>query len=500
MSKTQKFSIEAKQEEEFPRWYKEILTKAEILDYHDINGCYVLRPNGFFIWNQIRKEFTKSIEELDVEEAYFPMLLSKSALEKEKDHLDSFSPEVAWITECGGKQLENPVAIRPTSEAIIYPYFSKWLQSYRDLPIKINQWCNVLRWETTQTMPFIRGREFLWQEGHTAHFLKEDAEKEVLLILDLYKEIYEKFLAVPVIQGKKSKKETFAGADYTTTVEAFIPETGRGIQAATSHFLGTNFSKMFKVCVEDPKSPGTHLPVYQNSWGLSTRSIGVALLTHSDNRGAVIPPKVAPIQVIIIPCGLNKSTDQETRDNVLQTAQNIQNALKNLKIRAKIDLSSNSPGHKFNHWEVRGVPLRVEIGPKDLSTQQVTLSWRISQKKRTISLSNIHVEIENELESIQSTMYYNAKVKRDSSILKADTVQDILSAIQNKKMAKAPWCGEESCESSIKERTSEVVSGVSISGAKSLCIPFSSTSQNIPPNCFACSNSSTCIGLFGRSY
>ncbi|KAI5185273.1 bifunctional glutamyl/prolyl-tRNA synthetase [Nematocida homosporus] len=500
MSKTQKFAIDATQEEDFPRWYKECITKAEILDYHDINGCYVLRPNGFFIWNTIKEEFTKMITSLEVQEAYFPMLVSKSALEREKDHLADFAPEVAWITECGGRVLENPVAIRPTSEAIMYPYFAKWIQSYRDLPLKVNQWCNVLRWETTQTMPFVRGREFLWQEGHTAHFTRDEADKEVLQILEFYARIYEDLLAVPVTRGRKSKKETFAGADYTTTIEAFVPMTGRGIQAATSHSLGTNFSEMFRVMVEDPKNPGVSMPVFQNSWGLSTRSIGVAILVHSDNRGVVLPPKVAPIQVVVIPCGLAKSTSEEDKEAVLTTVETIRQSLIAIGIRTKVDLASTSPGHKFNHWEVRGVPLRIEVGPKDLKKQEVVVAWRVDKTKKTLPLEGLPTAVTTELNAIQATMYYNAKTKKDLATTQANNLDDLRAALQKKQMATMPWCGAVECEATLKLQTTETddQGTVTAMGAKSLCIPFTTTVPTEP--CAVCQEPSTCIGLFGRSY
>lgn len=501
MSKTQKFSIESSRQKDFPRWFKEVITKSEILDYHDINGCYVLRPNGFFIWNTIKEHFTKEIEKLDVKEAYFPMLVSKASLEKEKDHLENFAPEVAWITECGGKPLENPVAIRPTSEAIMYPYFSKWIQSYRDLPLKINQWCNILRWETTQTMPFVRGREFLWQEGHTAHLRREEADKEVFEILDLYAGVYEDLLAVPVIKGTKSKKETFAGADYTTTVEVFIPSTGKGIQAATSHSLGTNFSTMFDVTVEDPNIPGCFMPVFQNSWGLSTRSIGVAILVHSDDRGVVLPPKVAPTQVVIVPCGLSKNTPEEEKHEILKKAAEIESLLKAHGVRVKADLAQNvTPGHKFNHWEVRGVPLRIEIGPKDLKKNEVSIVWRADKTKKSISIENIEKTVESELEEIHQTMYHTAKVLQDSSIVQSPTVEDLISVIRKGKMAVMAWCGAEDCEDKLKKATEEKDAHgvVTATGAKSLCIPFSE--EKPTGSCSACSNDATCMGLFGRCY
>ncbi|KAI5192002.1 bifunctional glutamyl/prolyl-tRNA synthetase [Nematocida sp. AWRm77] len=499
----QKFAIEAAQEENISKWYKDTITKGELLEYHDINGCYVLRPNGYFVWNTIKEYFTKRIAELNVQEAYFPMLVTKSALEKEKDHLENFAPEVAWITMCGDKALEHPVAIRPTSEAIIYPYFAKWIQSYRDLPLKINQWCNVLRWETTQTMPFVRGREFLWQEGHTAHLDRADADKEVHQILEMYADVYEQLLAVPVVRGRKSKRETFAGADYTTTVEAFVPRTGRGIQAATSHSLGINFAKMFEVSVEDPKATGERLFVHQNSWGLSTRSLGVCILTHADERGLVFPPKVAPVQAVIVTCGITKNTSEEEKEGIISAAQGIQEVLQKAGVRVKADLSTNTtPGHKFNYWEVRGVPLRIELGPKDLKKNEVSLVWRSEKTRKNVGIESVEESIKSELDLIQKSMYYKAKVQRDAAMTAPETVEEFTAAVHGKKMAHIQWCGREECEESIKARTTKKdKDGTTTAGAKSLCIPFSAPiSINTEKTCFACSEAPTCIGLFGRSY
>lgn len=503
MSKAQKFSIEARKEEDFPTWYRETLTKGEILDYHDISGCYVLRPNGFFVWKKIREDFDERIAAMGVEEAYFPMLVSKDALEKEKQHVDNFSPEVAWITECGGKRLELPVAIRPTSETIIYPYFAKWIQSYRDLPMKVNQWCNVLRWETTQTTPFIRSREFLWQEGHTAHFSKEDADKEVLEILDHYAEVYEELLAVPVIKGRKSKKETFAGADYTTTVEAFIPATGRGIQAATSHSLGTNFSRMFKVLVEDPQEPGQHVPVFQNSWGLSTRSIGICIMVHSDDRGLVLPPMVAPVQAVVIPCGITKSTTDAEKAALESYVCEVERALRDDGVRAKLDSSTNvSPGHKFNHWEVRGVPLRIEIGPKDMKDGSVTAVWRHSGERKTLEVEAVGSKVRKELGRIQQEMFARARAARDARMAHVESMEGVLAELVEKRLVMFSWCATEECEDGIKLRTTvkDADGAVVAMGAKSLCIPFDTQGFKQAPNCLHCGEPSTCIGIFGRSY
>jgi len=502
MSKSQKFSAEVTQDEDFPRWYKDTITKGELLDYHDINGCYALRPNAMVMWNVVKEHFTRKIEQIGVREAYFPLLVSKQALEKEKEHIADFAPEVAWITECGGKKLENPVAIRPTSETIIYPYFAKWIHSHRDLPMKVNQWCNVLRWETTQTMPFIRGREILWQEGHTAHLLNEEADREVYHILELYAEVYEHLLAVPVIRGKKSRKETFAGAEYTTTVEAFIPATGKGVQGATSHSLGTNFSRMFDIKVEDPKNPGNFVYAYQNSWGLTTRSLGVCILTHSDNHGLVLPPNIAPVQVVVVVCGVVKSVGEEEKKQLFEAAVEIEKELEAAKIRVKSDLTQNTtPGQKFNHWEVRGVPLRIEIGPKDMKKKEASVVWRSDRTRKSIPLEGITEMVRKELATIQSTMYHKARTLRDAALVSVSGIEELMSALKSKKMAYAQWCGEEKCEESIKARTTEKdeEGKVVAVGAKTLCIPFHAPVP-VEGSCIGCAEKSSCIGLFGRCY
>jgi prolyl-tRNA synthetase len=500
----EKFTIEAKKEEDFSSWYKEVLIKGEVMDYHDVSGCYVLRPNGFLIWKVIREYFDEKLAGLGVEEAYFPMLVSKAALEKEKAHVENFTPEVAWIKECGGKPLEEPVAIRPTSETIIYPYFAKWIRSYRDLPVKINQWCNVLRWETTQTTPFIRSREFLWQEGHTVHLTREDADKEVMAILEFYRLVYEEVLAVPVLMGRKSKKETFAGADYTTTVEAFIPETGRAIQGATSHSLGTNFSRMFKVVVEDPSSPGTHIPLFQNSWGISTRSIGVCIMTHSDNKGLVLPPRVAPVQAVIVPCGVSKKTSEEERGLLDKYIQRVEASIRKEGVRVKSDLSTNvSPGHKFNHWESMGVPVRVEVGPRDMKEERVSVVWRLNGERKTLGIEGVGQGILKELRAIHNEMYAGARTRMESRIVHVREMKEVFRELNEKRLVLFSWCGDVECEDSIKEATTERDSsgGVVAMGAKSICIPFDTRGvKDSGGKCIKCPGASKGLALFGRSY
>lgn len=324
-------AVSAKKEVDFANWYTQTITLSEMIDYSDISGCYILRPWSYFIWETIQRWFDEKIRELGVQNTYFPLFVSERALNTEKDHVEGFAPEVAWVTKSGTSDLAEPIAIRPTSETIMYPFFAKWIRSHRDLPLEINQWCNVVRWEFKDATPFLRSREFLWQEGHTAHASYEEAQQRVLSILDLYRQVYEDLLAVPVVKGMKTESEKFAGGFHTTTVEAYINGSGRAIQGATSHNLGQNFGKMFKIQYED--DAGAHAIPWQTSWGLTTRSIGVTVMVHGDNRGLVLPPKIAPVQVIICPIAM-KSVDY---GSLVSYCQNIESALKASKIRAQID-------------------------------------------------------------------------------------------------------------------------------------------------------------------
>lgn len=491
MKSVPEFGMTHKKEKDFSTWYQQLVIKSELLEYYDIKGCFIIRPWAYHIWKTIQNYFTDKIEQMGVEECYFPLLVTKNALEKEKDHIENFAPELAWITKCGENDIE-PVAIRPTSEAVMYPYFKKWLFSHRDLPLKLNQWCNVLRWEVKSTLPFIRGREFLWQEGHTAHFKKDDAEKEVLNILDLYSRIYEEFLAVPVIKGKKTEQEKFGGAEYTTTIEAFIPNSGKAIQAATSHFLGQNFSKMYDVKIQDDNNEEAF--VYQNSWGITTRCIGIATMVHSDNIGLILPPKVAKIQVVIIPCG---AINDEIRDYI----NTIKNELLECGIRVFLDDKTNVQiGFKFNHWELKGVPLRMEIGKRDFKEQKVLIARRVSFEKKKISRENIGLTIKNELELIQWEMLQKAQNELSKRIKVTDTWTDFESEIFNRNICLIPFCGEEECEENIKKETMEIKNGlVTVQGAKSLCVPFKDNPIG-SFKCLKCFKKCDNRTLFGRSY
>lgn len=348
-----KLGLHAKKETDFGEWYSQVCVESEMISYYDISGCYILRPWSYAIWDEIKEWFDAQIKAMGVQNAYFPLFITEDALMTEKDHVEGFAPEVAWVTKNGESELDRPIAIRPTSETVMYPHYANWIRSHRDLPLRLNQWTNVVRWEFSNPTPFIRSREFLWQEGHTAFASKGEADAEVREVLDLYRRVYEELLAVPVCPGVKSTKEKFAGADYTTTVEAFIPATGRGVQGATSHHLGQNFSKMFGIQYEAEDKTEGRLHPYQNSWGMTTRTIGVMIMVHSDNKGLVLPPRIAQIQVVIIPIPNKKMCEEEMKRmeaKVEETAA----LLKAAGVKVTTDCRSNyTPGWKYNHWELK---------------------------------------------------------------------------------------------------------------------------------------------------
>ena len=446
--------------------------------------------------------FGKEIEKLGVQDTYFPMFVTQDALEKEKDHVEGFSPEVAWVTRSGQSELQEPIAIRPTSETVIYPAFAKWIQSHRDLPLKINQWCNVVRWEFKHPQPFIRTREFLWQEGHTAFYTKEEADAEVFQILELYRRTYEDVLAVPVIKGCKSESEKFPGGLYTTTVEAFIPESGRGIQGATSHCLGQNFAKMFKIEVEGEL--GEKALVWQNSWGLTTRSIGIMVMTHGDDKGLVLPPRIAAVQVVIVPCGITSSLDPSIASAINEKISEISNMLQAIGIRVTTDMRDNyTPGWKFNHWEIKGVPIRFELGPKDLERDEVRVVVRHNGKKTQYAIATLVESIPKLLNQIHSEMLAAARVRHDEHLKVIDQNWDqVLPALDDKNFVLIPWCERPSCEKEIKERTTRTATDErnSTMGAKSLCIPLEQPNMAPGKKCLACGHAAVSYTLFGRSY
>ncbi|XP_051470475.1 bifunctional glutamate/proline--tRNA ligase isoform X4 [Apus apus] len=503
--KQTRLGLEAKKEENLADWFSQVITKSEMIEYYDVSGCYILRPWAYAIWEAIKNFFDAEIKKLGVENCYFPMFVSQAALEKEKTHIADFAPEVAWVTKSGKTDLAEPIAVRPTSETVMYPAYAKWVQSHRDLPIKLNQWCNVVRWEFKHPQPFLRTREFLWQEGHSAFATYEEAAEEVMQILNLYAQVYEDLLAIPVVKGRKTEKEKFAGGDYTTTVEAFISASGRAIQGATSHHLGQNFSKMFEIVFEDPKQPGEKQFAYQNSWGLTTRTIGVMTMIHGDNMGLVLPPRVACIQVVIIPCGITNSLSEEDKEALLKKCNEYRNRLLSVNIRVRADLRDNySPGWKFNHWELKGVPVRVEVGPRDMKSQQFVAVRRDTGHKVTFSEHEAEDRLKQILEEIHANLYNRASEDLKSHMVVANTMEDFQKELDSGKIVQIPFCGEIECEDWIKKTTArdqDLEPGAPSMGAKSLCIPFQPLRElQCGARCVCGKNPAKFYTLFGRSY
>lgn len=514
-----RLGLEAKKDEDLPTWFQQTITKAGLIEYYDVSGCYVLLPPAFNIWEHIKDFFDKNIKDLGVENCYFPMFVSQAALEKEKEHIEDFAPEVAWVTKSGDTELAEPIAIRPTSETVMYPIYAKRCQSHRDLPIKMNQWCNVVRWEFKHPTPFLRTREFLWQEGHSAFATKAEAEVEVMQILDLYRQVYEDLLAIPTVPGRKTIKEKFAGGDYTTTVEAYIKAAGRAIQGATSHHLGQNFSKMFNISFEDEsKGKGIKEFAYQNSWGITTRTIGVLIMVHADDKGLVIPPKVSRYQAVIVPCGATKTDEDKAK--LFGACKDLENQLKSFGIRAHADLRDDKkPGWKFNDWELKGVPLRIEVGPKDLEANSAVFVRRDTLEKVTHSgiltvpfiAKNTVLET---LDNIQTDMFKKAKKELDENVVRVETTDtndaawgEFCAALSKGKLIQAPYCNNPPCEDQIKELSSaglDVEAGAPSMGAKGLCIPFAPKGELKETEkcciCPGCSAKPKAVTMFGRSY
>lgn len=452
--------------------------------------------------------FDQKIKDLGVENCYFPMFVSQAALEKEKEHIADFAPEVAWVTRSGQSELAEPIAVRPTSETVMYPAYAKWIQSHRDLPLRLNQWCNVVRWEFKHPQPFLRTREFLWQEGHTAFATREQACEEVYEILDYYASVYTDLLAIPVVKGRKTEKEKFAGGDFTTTVEAYIQASGRAIQGATSHHLGQNFSKMFGIQIEDPNNPESKekIFVHQNSWGLTTRTIGVLVMVHGDDKGLVLPPRVSNIQVVIVPVGMTASTTEEKKKTIKDACVEYNRILTNSGIRTKLDDRDNvTSGWKFNHWEVKGVPVRIELGPRDIEKSELVVARRDTGEKITMKQSGCVESINQLLETIQSDMYARACKQLEENLTVTTSWDTFKDMLDNKKIIQAPFCGEISCEETIKKESAreETEDGAPSMGAKSLCIPFNQPAEiRADTKCIhpECNKPAKCYTLFGRSY
>ena len=427
---------------DFPQWYTDVVLKTKLVDYGPVKGTMVIRPYGYAIWENIQNEMNARFKKRGVENAYFPLLIPMSYFTKEAEHVEGFAPEVAVVTVAGGEELAEPLAIRPTSETIIGTMCSKWVQSYRDLPLKVNQWCNVMRWEKT-TRPFLRTSEFLWQEGHTVHSTAEDAENETQAMLELYKEFAENCLAIPVITGRKTEKERFAGAIATYTMEAMMHD-GKSLQAGTSHYLGQNFSTAFDIQFLD--NDGTHKKAFTTSWGVSTRLIGAIIMTHGDERGLVLPPVVAPVQCVIVPIAARKG-------GVIEACEALKNKLEGAGIRVALDTTDNSPGWKFNEWEMKGVPVRIELGPRDIEAGKMLCARRDNFEKVEFPLENAADSIKELLASVQKGLLEKARKHRDERIIYADDMAGILAGVEAGKFVKAGWCGCRECEDKIKEET-----------------------------------------------
>lgn len=507
--------ITKKKELELSDWYIEVIQKAEFLDYSDVPGFFIMPAASTAVWESIVHFLDTRIKSMGVKNCLFPLVIAKKHLEVEKEHLEGFAAEVAWVTHGGKDKLDEPLAVRPTSETAMYPYFAKKIRSHRDLPLKLNQWNNVVRWEFKHAIPFLRSREFYWQEGHTAHLTQESAGKEVLEVLDHYAAVYEELLAVPVVKGTKTDNEKFAGALYTTTIEGFIPAVGRGIQAATSHCLGQHFSKMFKITVEDPTSTEEDkkpkLNVWQNSWGFTTRSIGVMVMVHSDNSGLVIPPRVAEIQVIMIPVGITARTTQEEKDELNREVDGMQAILEAVGVRAEVDRRDNyNSGYKFNDWELKGVPLRLEFGPKDREQHQVTVSRRDTKERSTIAIQDLGKEVPALLETIQADMFKKADDEYRAHRVVVEKWDDFVPTLDGKNVCLIRHCLGDKCEDEIKDLSKRAaVTGETEDtkapsmGAKSLCIPFEQPSEITgQEDCTnpQCSNKAKKWVMFGRSY
>lgn len=493
-------AVKAGKLEDFSEWYSDVIVKSEMIEYYDISGCYILRPWAYQIWEAIQRFFDDKIKELGVENAYFPLFVSSKALNQEKNHIEGFQPEVAWVTKSGEKDLDIPIAIRPTSETIMYPSYSKWIRSHRDLPLKLNQWTNIVRWEFKNPTPFIRTREFLWQEGHTAHATLDDADKMVFSILDLYRQVYEDLLACPVIPGKKTENEKFAGGFYTTTIETLVTANGRGIQCATSHNLGQNFSKMFDIKYLDEKQKESH--VWQTSWGLTTRTIGVMIMTHGDDKGLIIPPRVAPLQVILIPIITSKDNPKQINDKLYE----ISAQLKKIGVRNKVDDNDiHNPGWKFSHWELKGVPVRIEFGKKDMQKNQITVVCRDNKEKFEVKYEDVPQTIAKLLETIQTRMLEKARTEMNERMKEAEDFQTFFKYLGEKNMILTSWCNEQTCEENVKKHVKEEsekhgLDENTAGSAKTLCMPLEQPPLKEEQKCFFCGQKAKIKVIWGRSY
>jgi len=475
--------VTVKKCQDFSEWYVQVVLKAELADYAPVKGCMIIRPDAYAVWEKIQEVVNQKIKATGHRNAYFPMFIPESFLKKEAEHFEGFTPEVAWITQGGDSPLEEKLAVRPTSETIMYEMYSKWIRSWRDLPLKINQWCNIVRWETKATKLFLRTREFLWQEGHTAHATAEDAEAEVMWALKMYKDVVENTLAIPVIIGTKSESEKFAGALYTTALESIMPD-GKALQMGTSHNLGQHFAKVFNVkYIGEDKAD--HY-VWQTSWGITTRLIGAMIMVHGDDKGLVMPPKVAPIQVVIVPIPFK---GQEAEAIAAKTKE-IAETLKNHGISVILDdRQEYTPGWKFNQWELKGVPIRIELGPRDLKNGQVVMVRRDNCQKSFVKEADIMTSVEQLLQEIQDSMLAKAKAILADKTTTVQSYEEFKQVLEAKGgFIKAAWCGSPECEAKVKDET----------GASIRIRPFQT--EKPATGCVVCNKEAPETAYWARSY
>ena len=475
--------ITVKKAEDFSEWYTQVVLKSGLADYAPVKGCMIFREHSYSIWEKIQQIFNEKIKATGHRNVYFPLFIPENFLKREAEHFEGFIPEVAWVTVGGDTPLEERLAIRPTSETIIYATYSKWIRSWRDLPIKLNQWCSVVRWETKATKLFLRTREFLWQEGHTAHATKEEADKEVMEILNDYRDLMESYLATPVLVGVKTESEKFAGALYTTALEAMMPD-GKALQMGTSHNLGQHFSKVFDIKFLDEHEKERY--VWQTSWGVSSRVIGALVMTHSDDKGLVLPPRIAPVQVVIVPIPFKGASPEA----ILAKAKEIFQKLQQKQVEVVLDdRAEYTPGWKFNEWELKGVPLRIEIGPRDLKQKQVTIARRDTFEKTAVKEEDTVLTVMKLLEEIQNSLYNRAKKLLQENITTVQTYDELKKVLQEKGgFIRASWCSDQKCEGKVKEET----------GATIRIVPFE---KEVPfSKCIYCGGEAKQVVYFAKAY
>ena len=481
MSDQSKEGITAKKADNFDEWYTQVILKSELADYSPVSGCMVFRPSGYAIWENIQRETDREFKALGIQNTYFPLFIPERLLKKEAEHVEGFAPEVAWVTQAGSSPLEERLAIRPTSETLMYEVISRWIRSWRDLPLRLNQWNNVVRWEFRHPTPFLRSREFLWNEGHTLFATREDAAAEKDQILGVYRKITEEYLALPGYLGRKTDSEKFAGAEATYSFEHLLPD-GKAIQGPDFHSDGQRFAKAFDIGFVD--KDGSRQFAWQNTWAISTREIGVMLAVHGDDKGAVVPPRLASIQVVVVPI-----VNEETKEKVLAEAKKLNAELAG-KFRTYLDDRDHlTPGRKFNEWELKGIPLRVELGPRDLSSNQAVLVRRDTGKKRQVSISAVVQEVEKELDAIHENLFQRASEALAKGTSDASTLEDAKKALKERGgIVRLPWCGDASCEATLKKET----------GGKILNIPLEQKQPNA--KCAVCGKEAKHVVNFGKSY